>query len=266
MRNVLRLTVLLALSLPAPARAQGGPPLLTDDPDTPGPGYWEINFSSFFRKSPHESTIEAPRIDANYGVGRRIQLKLEMPWLRGNDDGSVRTGAGNPVAGVKYRFVGEEGKRIAWSVYPQLEMNVSHASATKGLVEPGRQLLLPTELTVEIHHLEINGELGRNFEEGGGRGWIYGISTEGHVVPRLEVVLELHGERSNGGSTEWIDNVGAREKLTRQTILMIAVGRGASGPANDRPRLLLFTGVQLNLPGLYDFKQPAPGAGTGGWK
>jgi hypothetical protein len=248
-----RLVALLAIFLPGPAWAQGGPPLITDDPDTPGPGYWEINLSTFLQKRVDANTIEAPRLDANYGVGQRTQLKFEVPWLRASDEGSIQTGAGNATVGVKYRFVGHEGKTIAWSVYPQLEFNTTHASVTKGLVEDGRRLLLPTELTVEIFHIEINGEVGRNFAQSGGGGWIYGVSTEGHVMPRLELLAEVHGERSQD-DTEWIVNVGARPKLTRQTILLLALGRGLSGPPGDRPHLLLYTGEQFNLPGLYSFK------------
>ena len=254
MRTLTLLVALFAIVLPAPARAQGGPPLITDDPDTPGPGYWEINLSTFLERSLHSSTIETPRLDANYGVGERIQLKFEVPWLRESEDSSIQTGAGNVVTGVKYRFIGREGKTIAWSVYPQFEFNTTHASVTKGLVEDGPQLLLPTELTLEILHVEINGEAGRTFAETGGGGWIYGVSTEGHVVPRLELVAEVHGERPKDGSTEWIVNFGARPKLTRQMILMLAIGRGLTGPADERPRLLFYTGLQFNLPGLYSFK------------
>jgi hypothetical protein len=253
-RKLTLLVALFAIVLPAPAGAQGGPPLLTDDPDTPGSGYWEINLSTFLERSLHSSTIERPRLDANYGVGERIQLKFEVPWLRESDEGSIQTGAGNVVTGVKYRFVGHEGKIIARSVYPQLELNTTHASVTKGLVEDGSQLLLPTEVTLEIRHLEINGEAGRRFAEAGGGGWIYGLSSEGHVVPRLELVAEVHGERPKDGSTEWIVNFGARPKLTRQVILMLAIGRGLTGPADERPRLLFYTGLQFNLPGLYSFK------------
>jgi hypothetical protein len=80
------------------------------------------------------------------------------------------------------------------------------------------------------------------------------VSTEGHVRPRLELLAELHGERPKDDSTEWIVNVGARPKLTRQTILLLAVGRGLSGPADERSRLLFYAGLQFNLPGLYSFK------------
>ena len=92
-RKLTLLVALLAIFLPAPAWAQGGPPLVTDDPDTPGPGYWEINLSTFLEKRLHANTIETPRLDANYGVGQRIQLKFEVPWIRESDEGLIQTGA-----------------------------------------------------------------------------------------------------------------------------------------------------------------------------
>src|SRR5712692_6703660 len=108
---------------PATARAQGGPPLITDDPDTPGPGYWEVNVFGFLQRSRRQRLWEEPRADLNYGVGRRIQLKLEAPWLRAHQPGGTVSGAGNARLGVKWRFRGEEGQKVAWSVYPQFEFN-----------------------------------------------------------------------------------------------------------------------------------------------
>src|SRR5947207_15936525 len=63
------------------AFAQGGPPMITDDPDTPGPGFWEINVSAARDASREERRIERPRVDVNYGAGERIQLKFEIPWV-----------------------------------------------------------------------------------------------------------------------------------------------------------------------------------------
>jgi hypothetical protein len=259
MRRLLLLAAALVLTMPVAARAQGGPPLITDDPDTPGPGYWEINLSTFLEKGRHARVVEAPRLDANYGVGERIQLKFEVPWLRAHETGEeVRTGPGNSVIGVKYRFLGHEGTHVAWSVYPQLEVNTSHASVDKGLVDDGAQFLFPTEITVEAFHVEVNFEVGRNFARHDQRGWIYGVSTEGHVTRRLELLAELHGERRGESQTEVIANVGARQKLTRQLILMLAVGRAVHGDLEERPRLLAYVGVQFNLPGLYTFPKGPP--------
>jgi hypothetical protein len=231
--------------------------MITDDPDTPGPGHWEINLSTLLQARPHSHTLELPRLDANYGVGRRTQLKFEVPWLREVSDERVVTGAGNAVVGVKYRFLGQEGQPLAWSVYPQAELNTTHASVTKGLVEDGTELLLPTELTVELAHAEINNEFGRRFAQHGGGSWVYGLSTEGHVRPRLELLAELHWESQADARDEVIVNVGARPKLTRQIILLFAVGRAIRGPAEERPRLLLYVGMQMNLPGLYSFHSEA---------
>src|SRR2546428_9059616 len=218
----LGLAALLVLA-PVPARAQGGPPLITDDPDTPGPGYWEINLSTFLQKDGRGRRLETPRLDLNYGVGRRIQLKFELPWVRVSETGEPsRTGAGNSVAGVKWRFIGQEGQTLAWSVYPQLEFNTDHASVGKGLVEEGHQLLLPTEITLGIGHVEIDGEVGRNFVEHGRSEWVYGVSTEAGVSRRLELLGELHAERRGSEPTELIVNVAARQKMTRRVVLMLA--------------------------------------------
>ena len=59
--------------------AQGGPPLLTDDPGTPGNRNWEINIASTQFFSPGENEVETPLLDINYGLGDRIQLKYEVP-------------------------------------------------------------------------------------------------------------------------------------------------------------------------------------------
>src|SRR5215213_4986585 len=87
-----------------PAQAQGGPPLMTDDPGTPGNRHWEVNLAATVEHTANASLYEAPLGDVNYGLGERIQLKLELPLLVENSTGT-RTGLGNPVVGVKWRFL-----------------------------------------------------------------------------------------------------------------------------------------------------------------
>lgn len=103
--RLMLLVTLIATLLPGQALAQGGPPLMTDDPDTPGPGYREINIATMTEKTRSERRLEVPRVDLSYGVGRRIQLKFEMPWVaRYDEQQPTDTGAGNATAGVKWRF------------------------------------------------------------------------------------------------------------------------------------------------------------------
>ena len=248
-RSFLGLGLIIILILfPASALAQGGPPLITDDPDTPGPGYWEINLAGILEKSQLERRLEAPLADINYGVGQRIQLKFEVPWLSvGETRLPDQMGLGNSTVGVKWRFLGQEGQRIAWSTYPQLEFNTGHAMAEKGLLDEGRQFLLPTELTLQKGRLEINGEVGRNFVQEGDDEWVFGVATEVEFAA-LELVGELYGEQSGPAAAELIVNVGGRQKLTRQLTLLVAAGRGVRGPADERPHLRLYVGLQFNLP------------------
>ena len=63
--------VLSAVFVP-PAAPQGGPPFLSDDPDTPGPGHWEINMGFLGARNPHVGLYQIPDMDINYGLGVRI--------------------------------------------------------------------------------------------------------------------------------------------------------------------------------------------------
>src|SRR5947207_10625548 len=109
-RLVALMAVLVVCTRPSYAGAQGGPPLLTDDPDTPGPGHWEINLAAIIEHTRDTRTLELPRVDLNYGAGERIQLKLEMPWVRAAPSaGPSEDGLGGIVIGTKWRFLGGEG-------------------------------------------------------------------------------------------------------------------------------------------------------------
>jgi hypothetical protein len=258
----LRLAIVVAalaiplVSLPAPAAAQGGPPLLTDDPDTPGPGHWEINLASIVTKSRDARRIEAPLTDINYGVGRRIQLKFEIPWLIVREQReSIEMGTGNSTFGVKWRFLGQEGQRVAWSIYPQAEVNTSHEAAARGIVDAERQLILPTEVTIGAGAVEMNGEVGMKLVEHADREWIFGVSTEITVHRRFELLGEVHGEGSSPSQSEVIVNVGGRQKITPRLLLMAAAGTAVRGVPGERPRLLVYAGVQFNLPGQFQFSE-----------
>src|SRR5438105_14081064 len=68
-------------ALPRQAVAQGGPPLVTDDPETPGNGHWEINLAATGAHTSGQWDIAAPDVDINYGWGEHVQMKLDVPWL-----------------------------------------------------------------------------------------------------------------------------------------------------------------------------------------
>ncbi len=98
------------------ARAQGGPPFRTDDPETPGNKHWEINFGWIGDRNPGAGTYQVPDFDFNYGLGDRIQLKYEIPIAIEETrplpataatpavSGQVIGGLGESLLGVKWRF------------------------------------------------------------------------------------------------------------------------------------------------------------------
>ena len=93
--------------------AQGGPPFLSDDPDTPGNKHWESNMGFTGERNPFGGSYETPNMDVNYGVGNRIQLKYEVPLsieeMRG-DASHVAAGLGNSLLGLKCRFYEHHSK------------------------------------------------------------------------------------------------------------------------------------------------------------
>ncbi len=58
--------------------AQAGPPFVTDDPEPPPPGGWEINLPFILERTPGRTEMDSPLFDLNYGLPN-VQLKLGDP-------------------------------------------------------------------------------------------------------------------------------------------------------------------------------------------
>ena len=211
--------------LPAPLYAQGGPPLVTDDPGTPGPGNWEVNLALTLDRRSSSSRVGTPLIDANYGWGERLQLKLEIPWVVvAGEPGGARNGLGNPLLGVKWRFLDEATSGIAVSTYPQFGFNLLRSTADRGLSEQETSFLLPVSAMKTLGPLEINIEIGRLFQGGSSGSWVGGLAL-GHVFGTVEALAEMF---ATGGSLpedrQVLLNVGARVPLGESSSLLVSGG------------------------------------------
>jgi hypothetical protein len=93
---------------------QAGPPFVTDDPEPPPPGGWEINVPFILEHESGATEMDAPLFDLNYGLPG-IQLKLEIPVeiVHDDSDGTV-SGAGDLLLGVKWRFLKLMSTRSCW--------------------------------------------------------------------------------------------------------------------------------------------------------
>src|SRR5215475_12208784 len=111
--------IVIGLLLAAPL-AQAGPPFVTDDPEPPPPGGWEINVPYIVERTPGKTEMDAPLFDLNYGLPD-IQLKLEVPIRVVHEDSNGTTGgAGDLLLGVKWRFFNNEKSKLQFGIYPQL--------------------------------------------------------------------------------------------------------------------------------------------------
>ncbi len=239
---------MLVVLLVLPSVAYPSPPMLTDDPGTPGNRKWEINIGASIDRNTFEDRFLFPIFDLNYGLGERIQLKYEVPWVTSvrKEEDSTLGGPGNSVFGVKYRFFDEEAQGIAASVYPQVEFNTGSSSADRGLVDKGTTLLLPIEIQKQIGWLGINGEVGYIFKPGDD-GWIYGLML-GHKFEKIEVLAELHGTRqSNFKDHHDVVNFGVRWDIAENRTINASIGRSLHTRSEEDPSLIAYIGIQFRL-------------------
>ncbi len=243
-RLVVLAVALLSLAGAAPARAQGGPPLLTDDPGTPGAGRWEINVALTLDRTSASREIGAPLVDVNYGWGERLQLKLEIPWIVADDDAEGRrSGLGNPLLGVKWRFLDEDKAGIAVSTYPQLGFNLVSSSADRGLAERETSFLLPVSAVKRIGPVSLDVEAGRLFRTGEGF-WVWGVAL-GHDFGRVEALAELFGTSGpEAADRQTVLNVGGRVRVGEHATLLISAG-GSIYDGEGSHHVLAYLGLQV---------------------
>ena len=246
-----KITVLLVAAVLAAAdraSAQGGPPLITDDPYTPGDGNWEVNVAVTFEQRKDERVLEAPLLDVNYGLGERLQLKVEAPWVTRTDrlDDETDTGPGNGTVGVKWRFLDERDAGVSVSVYPQLEFNYLGSSVDTGLASPGLQLLLPVQVARQFGPWGVNFEAGYNLVEEDEDEIIYGLAVSYEVSEALELLGEIHGAADQEfEEDELVFNLGARARLDDDITLLLAAGRSLRESNDTEPQFQVYVGLQF---------------------
>ncbi len=237
-------------ALASRALGQAGPPLFTDDPETPGKNHWEINLATVITQTRDKRLFAAPLIDANYGVGDRLQLKAELPWLVQQDRfrGRSQSGPGSINLGAKWRFIDQEQHGFSMSAYPQVEFRTSASSVRKGLIEGGAELRVPVEVSREFGRFAIDGEFGYQIVQRTKDELIYGFAVARKVNKRLELLGEVHGESPRDLSeNEIIFNVGGRDALTKRYTLLFSSGRSLHHSSTEQPSWIAYVGLQLHF-------------------
>jgi hypothetical protein len=245
-RNVVWAATVALLALASgSALAQGGPPLVTDDPETPGNGHWEINLATIAEHTSGRWNIAAPDADINYGWGEHVQLKLDAPWLNVHEAGQPwKSGLGAPNVGVKWRFIDIEDAGFSMSTYPQYSRNWLSSSATRGISAPGGQFLLPIEAATVLHDYAIDAEVGVNFVQYGPTEPLAGVVVAHSCGQNLECLGEVRVVLAPNDSQTLL-NVGLHWKLNESMVVLAAAGRQFGSHSDEQQRLLVYLGLQL---------------------
>ena len=143
---------MLVASVARIAFGQGGPPMITDDPGTPGNGKWENNFAIILNIGLTRPSIRCrQQIDLNYGVGEHIQLTLQnAPVLLKRSGHGLIGGLGGTEAAVKWRFLDEEKSGFDVSMFPRVIFNVAQSSVRRGLAEDGTRFQIPFQACEDV--------------------------------------------------------------------------------------------------------------------
>jgi hypothetical protein len=242
---------LLAASLVSPilTSADAGPPFLTNDPGTPGNANWEINIAATQTTLHGLSVWQLPQLDVNYGVGERVQLTGEIPYVVVNATGeSQATGWGNANAGVKWRFFdqGESGWQI--STFPTYQTGGSADAQRKGIAVEGPRILLPIEIARKVGEVTVSVEGGTYVPIHGEHEDIVGLVIGRQFGSRLDLNGELYNDRlrREGVNITTLD-FGGRYKLHRGFNLLFMAGRSVRSNSSGQVEFMGYLGIQILL-------------------
>jgi hypothetical protein len=222
---------------------QAGPPFVTDDPEPPPPGGWEINVPFILEHESGATEMDAPLFDLNYGLPD-IQLKLEIPVeiIHDESDGTV-SGAGDLLLGVKWRFLNNEQSKFQAGVYPQLLVPTGDHSRGFGEGQPG--FVLPLLAQKSWDKWTLYGNVGfwwRSAPES--RDYFYaGAVLEREINERLELGVELFGNspKERDGRSDVAFNIGGTWKLSKHLNLLFSGGRDIVGDTHA----MAYFGIQF---------------------
>lgn len=231
------------------ARAQGGPPYLTNDPGTPGNANWEINLGSMQSIARGVSSYQTPQIDLNFGLGDRIQLTYEIPYVLQTRSGEPTEGGwSNGYPGVKWRFLdqGENGWQL--SAFPQVQTGASQSAQQRGIAGPGPRYLLPLEAATKVGPLDLDFEAGYYVPGHGPKERILGFVAGRSLTGRFELDAEIYDDRAYDAAPHSTTlDVGGRYKLGTGFIALFMAGRSINGLSAGQPQFMGYFGIQILL-------------------
>jgi len=227
----------------ATSSTRAGPPFVTDDPEPPPPGGWEINVPFILERTPGKTEMDAPLFDLNYGLPN-IQLKLEIPVrIVHEDNNGTAAGPGDLLLGVKWRFFNSEKSQVQLGIYPQLLLPTGDRARALG--DGGSAFVFPLLAQKNWEKWTLYGNIGYWWQTAAEtRNYLYaGAVLEREINERLELGVELFGNspKERGGRPDVAFNIGGTWKLSKHVNMLFAAGRDIVGDTSA----MAYVGLQI---------------------
>jgi hypothetical protein len=239
-----------------PARAESGPPFITDDTDTPEYRHWEINLAFTYERRGSEHTFEAPLIDLNYGLLANTELKVEVPFIAQKDEADRAEALGDILMGAKWRFyeLGDEASAKkdaaldAMSVYPQVGLPSPNSSAARReFVSVHPVFILPVEQSAHWREWHLDTEFGWVMQ-GNEPTRFFAGAVVSHSFGAHNAGLELYSVNpTHTRSTVLVANLGGRVRLTNAYAVLVSVGREWVNHTERRASFISYVGLQMDF-------------------
>jgi hypothetical protein len=254
MKRILR-AILCALPtavLLAAAPLLAGPPLITNDPDTPGANGYEFDVSNNVTKTRTALIQAAPFLDLNYGTNDHNQFTAEFPlinFVSPENGGEPTAGFGDLMLGYKDRFVDEKDFGISVSTFPQVLMPTGNKGT--GVGQGLTELLLPLEFGKHFFDkkLYVYGETQYYLSLSGSRysSSFNGIVTEYEVTKKFSVMSEFADFTypGHGLPDDPFFNIGFGYKFSDHVALIGSAGRSFRDRESGAPEFTSYLGFQF---------------------
>ena len=221
---------------------------MTTDTGTPGAGHWEINTAEMSETSAPEKLLQIPYFDINYGIGEKVQLKIEGGYGFHNlEESGKRDGVGPLIAGVKWRFYDHNDLTI--STYPQVQYHSIISSHDPLIAAKGTNLILPIEVVKQFHAFAINPELGyiKSLNDNSDQ-MFYGLAVSKEIHPGWEIVGEVFGvTQFQQDGSQILLNIGTRYQMNEHLSFLVSAGHTIKNFNGEPQEFVTYAGVQFRL-------------------
>jgi hypothetical protein len=252
----------------------GSPPLITDDPETPGYKGWEINITSSLEHTRSGVEMENPLFDINYGLtSDRDQLKVEFAVLDNDPEhADSEWGISDLLVGYKYRFLdADENHGWAVSFYPQVSCPTGDENRDLGSGKT--ELFFPFEFQKSFcdGKVWVNPEIGYNVVLGDSdaNSWKLCLAVGREYEKGVELEAEVGTFVFPGDGRDPDNpffNFGIDYTINKNVHFLASAGRGFRNSDHDTPDFFCLLGFQFLLGKAAEEEDPSheENAGEGG--